>query len=215
MNTKNIVIAIIVIVLFLGAGGYLMLNKNSTNNSKTTSKTGIPTKTKAATKSLMDLLSLGQNSRCTFETNSATGGSTKGTVYVSGTKIRGDFIVVTKDEKTEQTNMIRIGDTNYIWGSTLPTGIKMTIALDKISGNAQASQYFNPNEKTNYNCVPWNVDVAVFTPPSNIKFSDMTNLLMPKGTGTKPQAGTTDPCSQITDTTAKTACENALKQSGQ
>ena len=220
MNTKNIAIAaiLVLLLLLLGAGGYLMLNKNSANNLKTASKeTPVPTKTEQTTKSLTDLLSLGQNLRCTFDTTSTTGGSTKGTVYVSGTKIRGDFTVTAKDGKEEQTSMIRVGDTNYVWGSILPTGIKMTLSLDKISGNAQASQYFNPSQKTNYTCVPWSVDASLFTPPSNIKFTDMTTLLAPKETvtGTQTKTGTSDPCSQITDATAKAACENALKQSGQ
>jgi hypothetical protein len=220
MNTKNIAIAAIVIVLLLllGAAGYLMLSKNTAKTLKTAPKeTVVPTKTGQTTKSLMDLLSLGQNLRCTFDTTGTTGTSTKGTVYVSGTKIRGDFTITDKTGKEQQTSMIRVGDTNYVWGSTLPNGIKMTLSLDKISGNTQASQYFNPSQKTNYNCLPWSVDATLFTPPSNIKFTDMTSLLAPKETvtGTQTKTGATDPCSQITDPTAKTACENALKQSGQ
>lgn len=209
MNTKILGI-IAVIILLLAAGGiFLSQNKSATN----TSTSITPTKTENKTSSLLDLLNLGKDQRCTFKTI-ADKTTSEGTLYIAGGKIRGDF-KTTVDGKEELTSMIRVGDTNYIWGSTLPTGIKMTISLDKISSNEKANQYFNPTQKSNYNCAPWNVDLSVFTPPANIKFTDMTNLLMPKETGTQTKTNTTNPCSQITDATAKTACENALKQSGQ
>jgi hypothetical protein len=218
MNTKNIAIAaiLVLLLLLLGAGGYLMLNKNSTNNLKTASKeTPVPTETGQTTKSLLDLIKMGQNLRCSFQSQ-VENGTTEGTVYVSGQNVRGDFNITTKS-KTMQTSMIKVGDTNYIWGSGLPTGIKMTVSLDKLSENKQASQYVDPNQKVNYNCSPWSVDSSLFIPPSNIKFTDMTSLLAPKETvtGTQSKTGALDPCSQITDQTAKAACENALKQTGQ
>jgi len=223
MKTKNITIAVIVIILLLllGAGGFLMLNKNTATSNKTaTSQTQTATvKNEQTRKSLLDLIKIGQNVRCTFKSE-VTNGSTEGTVYVSGQNIRGDFsIKTTSDGKTTQTSMIKTGDTSYVWGAGLPTGIKMTVSLETLAANKQASQYVDPNQKVDYNCVPWNVDSSLFTPPSNIKFTDMTSLLAPKGTitGTKEQTKTdaSSVCSQITDETAKNACENALKQSGQ
>jgi hypothetical protein len=222
MKSTNIAIGVIVVVLILllGAGGYLMLNKNAGNSTKTVSApTAKPTATGQTTKSLIDLIKMGQNLRCSFKTD-VTNGSTDGTVYVSGQNIRTDFNVTTNG-KTLQTSMISMGGTNYIWGSGLPTagGIKMTVALDKISQNQQASNYFNANQKVNYNCSPWNVDSSLFTPPSNVKFTDMTSLLAPQVTGTTGNNPTkingANPCDQIADTTAKAACENALKQNGQ
>jgi len=220
MKSKNIAIAVIVVVLILllGAGGYLMLNKNTSRLPKTTATT-TPKKTEnqTTTKSLIDLVRMGQNLRCSFKTE-VTNGSTEGTVYVSGQNIRADFNITTSG-KTMQTSMIKSGDTSYIWGDSLPSGIKMTLSLDQISQNEQTSRYFNANQKTNYTCAPWNVDSSLFTVPTNVKFTDMTSLLAPKETGTAVQTQTktdaSDPCSQITNETAKSACENALKQSGQ
>jgi hypothetical protein len=222
MKSKNITIAVIVVVLILllGAGGYLMLNKNTGNSTKTASApTAKPTETQQTTKSLIDLVRMGQNLRCSFKTE-VTNGSTDGTVYVSGQNMRADFNVTTNG-KTLQTSMIRMGDTNYMWGSGLPIagGVKMTVSLDKISQSEQTSRYFNANQKVNYNCSPWNVDSSLFTLPSDIKFTDVTNFIAPQTTGTTgnnpAKINGASPCDQIADATAKTACENALKQNGQ
>jgi len=85
MKTKNITIAVIVIILLLllGAGGFLMLNKNTATSNKTaTSQTQTATvKNEQTRKSLLDLIKIGQNVRCTFKSE-VTNGSTEGTVYV-------------------------------------------------------------------------------------------------------------------------------------
>ena len=220
MKKNNIVIAAVVVILLLllGAGGYLMLNKNTASSPKTTATTNTKqTEKQPTTKSLIDLVRMGQNLRCSFKAE-VTNGSTEGTVYVSGQNIRADFNITTSG-KIMKTSMIKNGDTNYLWGDNLPSGIKMTLSLDQISQNEQTSRYFNANQKTDYNCTPWNVDSSLFTVPTNIKFTDMTSLLAPKTTGaavqTQTKTGAFDPCSQITNETAKAACENALKQSGQ
>jgi hypothetical protein len=224
MKKNNLVIGVIVLLLLLllGAGGYLMLNNNSVKTSQTTANNTLkPTQTPKTEKSLLDLIKMGQNLRCTF-TSEVGNGSSQGTVYVSGQNVRADFTIKTSDGKDMQSSMIKKGDTTYIWGLTFEgKGIKMTIALDKVAENKQANQYIDPNQKVNYSCVPWNVDSTLFTTPSNIQFTDMTNFLMPKttdtikapATQTSPSANTS-PCNQISDPTAKAACESALQKMG-
>ena len=221
MKKNNIIIIVVVLLLLLllGAGGYLMLSKKTVSPEKTTpAQTNTQPKTEQTSKSLLELIKMGQNLRCTY-TSQMSNGSTEGTVYVSGQNVRADFTVKGSDGKTAQTSMIRNGDTSYIWGaSMLGKGIKMTVALDKITGSKQASQYVDPNQKVDYNCTPWNVDSTLLTPPSNITFTDMTNLLAPKETGTPAETKTnpsTNPCSEITDANVKAACESALQKAGQ
>ncbi len=220
MTNKNLVIALVVIIILLlaGGGGYMLLHKSTGNSQKTANQTNLqPTKTPQQTaESLLDLVKMGKNLRCTFKTEVANG-ATAGTVYVSGQNIRADFSV-TSGGNTQQTSMIKEGNTSYIWGGTLSTGVKMTVSLEQLAQNKQASQYVDPNQKVNYSCSPWNVDPSLFTLPTNVKFTDITSLMAPKTTGTSQvQTQTTpaaDPCSQIADPTTKAACENALKQSG-
>jgi hypothetical protein len=221
MNSKNskLVAVVIAIIILLGLGGYLLYGKSKAPQ-KVMQTTQAPVKslTPATNTTLAGLMSLGQNLRCTFNTNSTTGASTNGTVYISKGNVRGDFTVKAKDGKQDQMSIIRVGDTNYIWGSALPTGIKMTLALDKLTSGAQTSQYSTVNQKTNYNCMPWSVDPSLFTPPASVKFTDMTGLMPVSPTGAQTQnqgsSTTTNPCTGITDAAAKTACENAMHSNG-
>ena len=221
MNSKNskVIAVVVILLILLGLGGYFMFGKSKTPEKTTqTSQTPAKSAQPATNTTLAGLIAMGQNLRCTFSTNGASGASTKGTFYVSKGNVKGDITMKTPDGKESQMSIIRMGDTNYIWGSALPTGIKMTLAIDKLTSGAQASQYANVNQKTDYNCIPWNVDASLFTPPANVKFTDMTNL-MPKspvvtGAQTTP-SGKGYLCNGITDPTAKAACENSLNQSGQ
>ena len=213
MNSK-IIAATIVIIVLLGLGGYLLLGKTKApTKTEQTAGSGAKSGNAFNNTTLSALLGMGQNLRCSFNTTGASE-TTQGTFYISKGNVRGDFNVKTSDGKDNQMSLIRTGDTTYIWGSALPTGIKMTFSLDEIAKNSQTSQYSSLTEKTNYNCMPWSVDNSLFTLPTNVKFTDLSSMMpsvSPAGTKTE---GTTDPCASITDPTAKTACENALKQSG-
>lgn len=205
MNTK-IIGVVAALILLLGAGG-LYLSQNKSANK--TSETPTPTKTESKSSSLMDLLNLDKNQRCTFKTT-ASGSSTEGTVYIAAGKIRGDF-KTTVNGKDEEMSLIRDGDMNYIWGSSLKTGIKMKVSLEDLSKNQQTSGFIDANNKLEYNCMPWDTDSSLFTPPSNIKFTDMSSLIMPKTTGTQTDTQkSTSYCDQLKDEAAKASCLNAI-----
>ncbi len=212
MNSKIIGVILALIILLLAGGAYfLSQNKSSTQ----TNQSVTPTKAEGKSSSLLNLLTQGGNQRCSFK-SSTSKTSTEGTVYISGGKIRGDF-KTTIEGKVQEMSMIRNGDMNYIWGPSLPTGIKMKVSLEDLSKNQQAGQFVNTNEKLNYNCMPWSTDSSLFTPPANIKFSELPNSLIPKttgtGTGTGTKTNTQNPssyCDQLTDASAKAACVNAM-----
>lgn len=219
MNSKIIGVIVAVIIL-LALGGYFIFGKNKAPEKMAqTSQTPAKTSASATNTTLAGLLAMGQNQRCTFSTNSTTGGTTNGTFYVSKGNVRGDMTMKASNGKEDQMSIIRMGDTNYIWGSALPTGIKMTLSLDKITqgANANASQYSSINQKADFNCVPWSVDSSLFTPPANVKFTDMTSMMpnsvSPGGTQVTP-SGKGYLCDGITDPSAKAACENSMHGSG-
>lgn len=212
-NKTLVIVAAVVILLLLGGAAYLTLSKSSTNQ-KETAKTVTPTTSanSANNTTLAGLLALGQNLRCSFNFNGTSGTSTQGTFYLSGGNLRGDFVVKNTDGKETQMSMIRNGDESYTWGPSLPMGIKMKISLDKLAANEQINQFANVNQKTNYNCMPWKVDSSLFTPPSNVKFTDVGSM-MPRATTTTEgttKTQTASPCDQIADATAKASCVKAL-----
>lgn len=219
MTRQNqlIVSAIVVLIILLGLGGWFLFGRNQVQslNSTTNKPQGANTGNSTIQSSITDLFTSGATKQCTFDVTGQNGGTTKGNIYVSGGKAYGDFDM-TSNGKTSKTYLIRNDTTFYIWGDSLPSGIKMTMDVNEMATKMQGSGYsgFNPGEKANYNCSPWSVDESKFTPPSDVKFMD-AGAMMPKTTGTpktqtRTGTGTSDPCAQIADATTKAACENAM-----
>lgn len=183
MNTKIIAVVVGIIIL-LGAGGYFVLgNKTSNNIAPATA----PTQTQKPSSSLFDLLTKGGNQKCDFA-SSDNGTDSKGTAYISGDKMRVD-LESTVDGKTSTSYIIRNADTNYIWGSDVKQGIKVTLSEEDLKNDTQVNQYINSKENVDYNCAPWAADNSKFNPPTDIKFTDFTSM-MPKTSAT-PGSGET------------------------
>ena len=101
-----------------------------------------------------------------------------------------------------------------MWGGELPGGIKMTFDVDELKTNTQANQYVDLNSKTDYSCSDWAADASKFTPPPNVKFTDLSSMMEGVDKTMEEKSGNTDSsaCDSITDASAKAACENALNQ---
>ncbi|MCL5435231.1 MAG: hypothetical protein M1405_02475 [Patescibacteria group bacterium] len=207
-NKTLVVVAAAVILALLGGAAYLTLSKSSKTGNQATNATPATQKQENAAKSFMDILSSGISQKCTFDMKVESTESS-GVLYVSAGKLRGD-ITTTVEGKKQNISMIRNGDTNYIWGSAIPQGIKMTVPEKDFASDTKTGQYFNPNEKADYKCSPWIVDSSLFAPPANVKFTDIS-AMMPKTSGAPTTGGAGFSCAGITDPSAKAACENALK----
>lgn len=209
MQNKQAIIGIIAAaVILLGAGSVYLLNKNKSETQPSTStKTEQTAKTTSQSGSLKDIFANGGNKKCTFSTKTETS-ETLGTFYVSGTNTRGSM-VATSNGKSTTTNIVRNGDTFYIWGDSLPTGMKITMSVDEMSskiGQGQTSA-INPDAKVDFKCGNWSVDSSLFTPPSSVKFIDASNVI--KGvTGTQTAPSSASQCSLCSSLTgaAKTSC---------
>ena len=185
MNIK--VVAVIVAAIILLGGGALLFSKNANKPTAQPAPSTSATQAPSAGQSLSDILALGKTQQCTFSYDSTSGGKTEGTIYLSGDKMRGDF-KVTSSGKVSDFSLIRVGDTNYIWGTGLPGGIKMTISAKDLAGNTQVQQYVNADQKADYKCGAWITDASKFTPPANVKFTDYS-AMMPKSNASPAGTG--------------------------
>lgn len=217
LNQKQIIIGIVVIaLLLLGVGGFFLYSQNNKPQDQATNTESSATTSQEAgvMNSFIDLVTSGTTTQCTFNTAAGEGGSSNGTVYISGENMRGNFTTTTKDGKASQMYMIRNGDKYYMWGGELPSGIKMTLDINEFKTNTQASQYVDLNTKADYKCNPWTVDLSKFTPPSNIKFEDLSGMMQGYDTKTKEESKSptvdSSVCDSITDASAKAACEAAI-----
>jgi len=214
-----IVAAVIIIILLVGAGLYLMKSskKPVTTTQTTTTQTAKPqtVNRNAITGTILSLIQGGKTIACTITYPNDKG---TGTIYVgSDKKFAGDFNMKGTDNANVVAHMVSDGTYVYIWSAAMPMGIKMSlVAARNAAGNTQTNQSVNLNQNVNMQCNPWTVDESKFTLPTNVNFTDMSNLTNPaQPNSVAPQTGTgttgTSPCNQITDPTAKAACINALQ----
>jgi len=217
------VIAVIIVVL-LAAGGMFFLKSSKAPVATTQTANTQTAKPQQTTNSLRGtiagLLSGGKTVTCqiTYPNNKGTG-----TVYVSDKKFAGDFTMKGTDGKVTNGHVVSDGTYMYMWSSGLSMGIKMSlVAARSAANNTQANQSININQDVDMQCGPWMTDTSKFAVPTDINFRDMSQLFQqaqPQTTGTvvpPTGAGTggTSPCDQITNATAKAACEKALQGNG-
>lgn len=124
--------------------------------------------------SMKDLIARGGDYECTFSQTNDMSDST-GTVFISGAKLRGDFKTTVKavSNMNVESHMISDGAFMYTWSSMMPTGMKIAIAEGSTAETSPATQSFDYNQKLDYDCKPWTSDVAKFTLPTDITFTEI------------------------------------------
>lgn len=155
------------------------------------------------TASIRELLGMGKNIKCTFSTSETDGDGVKtdtsGTVYVSGKNMAEDVKIVSSDKEEGTLNMKVISDstTVYTWNPAMKTqGMKMSfLEIDKqgqTSDKTTSEQQKNMDEKVDMKCSNWNVDSSVFVVPSDVKFTDLSEMMknIPTAPANIPNYGT-------------------------
>ena len=178
LKNKTAVIGIAVaVIIILGAGAAFLYSQNQPAEQTSTTSTPTGMETQPENNNLIGLLQSGKTQQCNFSSGDENT-TTVGVVYISGDKLRSD-ITITEDGKESDIFMIRTGDDNYVWGTGFPnnTGVKMTMNLEELAGDSKASQYVNPSEKVDYKCSGWTADTAAFTPPTDVKFMDLSEFM--------------------------------------
>lgn len=134
--------------------------------------------------------------------------------------MRADFSSQDSDGKTVSGHLITDGTTSWIWTDAAPEGMKMSFTATS-SMQAQNSAHqggsIDPNAAMNYSCSPWSPDQSEFTLPSNITFSDMSQMMNPAagasaGAGAKVggSAAECSACNEIPSASGKSSCLAAM-----
>jgi hypothetical protein len=139
--------------------------------------------------SLKTLLGLVGAQKCTVSQVSDISKSS-GVFYLSDGKGRGDFESTVLSGPgagvTMKTSMIMDAETIYTWDEGTKQGMKMSmVELSGAAGadasvsssagaNAAADQF---NQSYDYDCEKWVPSAGVFTPPSGVKFTDMSEMM--------------------------------------
>ena len=130
--------------------------------------------------SLAALVARGATVQCSVDQTNG-GETTKGTVFVSGKKVRGDFQSTIPKVGPVESHMISDGEYVYVWSTMMPRGIKMKASAatpQDIPGKTAPTQ--NPySQNYDYNCTAWGADASKFDLPAGVTFNDMS-AMMPK-----------------------------------
>jgi len=154
--------------MFKGNGGTATVSDTLVSASPTSSVSSAPFQG-----SLNDLVARGGNYQCTFDQDVATAHS-KGTVYIAGERMRGDFESSVKQvTATITSHMITKDGYAYVWTDIVPNGFKLKTTAIQKGGSGSAGlngQIVDVNQKLAYSCTPWTVNEALLTLPTNITF---------------------------------------------
>lgn len=202
---KNLFIGIIILLLL--GGSYFYFSKSPVSPIKKALSGLIKG-------NIQDLFARGANLQCTFKYKDEENMS-EGTIYVSGKKMAGIFSSTQADGTVFKSNLIRDDQYGYAWldGQTQGTKLKIETSESVIedSENNKNEVFALDNKDINYDCKPWNVENSMFTPPTNVKFQDIS-LQVEKVKKTTEQLKDTkcDTCNNAPAGTAREQCLQAL-----
>ena len=148
--------------------------KMETGEIETKATTSISANVGIGNGSIRSLLTMGKDVSCTFS-QKITKGEIKGTVYISGNMMRGDFTTTGSASGNMESHMIKNGDEVNVWSGN--QGAKM--AMSKMGGSAssQTEGQVNLDQKGEYKCSDWHKDESKFSLPSEVKFLDINAMM--------------------------------------
>ena len=190
MSSKTL-ISVLIAVIVLG-GGYMVLQSKNTENeevrtdvvgdngptgnnakqSNETEETAVPNGKKMA---FSEFLKQGGAHKCTV--NQYIGDiETKGTTYISGDMIRGEYSMNMQGMDMTSTFIVRDGYT-YSWSSMMPNmGFKSKVVASQsttdTSVEAHGTYSWNAEQIGDYNCEVWASDASLFVIPKGISFTE-------------------------------------------
>jgi hypothetical protein len=181
------IIAVIVVLLILGGGGYFLMGKNKTAPASTTMAPKASPTSSNMFSSIQDALSKSLSLQCNFS-DGKTGIQT--IAYLKAGAIRGDVTGKTPDQNS---SFIMKDKKMYFWNgkkgmmmafdpSQMMKALPSTSpATQKDTGTSQnGTSMIEQLEKFKESCKPSTVADALFVPPTNVTFQDLSKM-MPSG----------------------------------
>lgn len=140
------------------------------------------TDTFAGTAALATLLERGGSFICTFRSEE-NGVVSEGDFYSDSERFRVSAMT-NVDGEMVASDMINNGATTYIWSDTPDGRVGFMMANETMDGMAGGdapypgeSSQFDVNETVDYECEGWLVNESFFTPPSDVEFTDMEQMM--------------------------------------
>lgn len=159
-------------VIIAGSGYLLFSNSNDSEGTGEAMNQQAPEESGT----FASMMASGKNLECSFEYNDGGTNVSSGVVYMTkGAKqIRGDFNFQQSGLGAMDVYLIRNDGYNYIWGTSLPQGIKSKITAEDGIKLFDTTEGPGVAENTTFYCENWNVDQSKFALPSGVEFMDLS-----------------------------------------
>jgi hypothetical protein len=176
---------VLLIIVLIGGGSYYAVKKSHSKAKvetkiEATSTTPEETADESGNISLKALFSLNKDTKCTF-TNSADSMTSSGTVYISGSMMRGDFNSNTTASGSVDSHMIRSQDDIYVWSGANGSKMGMDAMMNaKPTTAPKSGANFDFDQKLDYHCSDWKKDASLFVVPTSVHFIDLKAMMQGK-----------------------------------
>ena len=178
----------IIVGVLVIAGVWYALSRNVSNTSESmrdntivsgTSNTSSTVSSKGTSSSAYHgtvggLLSRGGSYRCTFS-RATSAGKTDGTVYISGSRLRGDFMTTFSSGTKAESHLLYLSGTAYAWTPPVQQGYKAKATATTLGTalHLSGSAGFDYGQTLDYSCAAWGGDAVLFEFPKGIVFSNV------------------------------------------
>lgn len=130
---------------------------------------------------LTALQAMNKDLECQIKYTANDGKEIEGTYFVSGGKVRGDFVVPAPEFGGELVSSVIVDDPmTYVW-STIGEetyGFKSDKNTPPKDGRVDSKEPVPLDEPVKYSCTPWEtVDGSIFVPPQTIEFKDLGSVI--------------------------------------
>lgn len=184
LKNRNLVIAVVAIIVILGAGiGFLAISKDDTaTNTQSGGNNNQQSSTNTSSKGSLSSLATGKKAQeCTMNYSGASGSGT-GTMYSDGNgRARMHIDLKTEKGNAGQSDQIMKEGKAYSWTTSEGQTFGMIMDMSKTTQQTQTqngatSSAPQPNQDFDISCKDWKVDESKFAVPTNVNFMDMNNL---------------------------------------
>lgn len=177
MQTKTI-ISVIALATVVVVGGYFAFSGGNTGDSNSQNQNTANVMDAGKKIAFSEFIKGGGSYRCSV--NQYVGDvETKGTVFMDGDMIRGEYNTEVQGLNIDTSLIVRDGYT-YTWNSMMPTSgfkIKAASASGDTRGDTGAgmagSYAFNAEQIGDYDCETWTADSAMFALPAGVTFQEL------------------------------------------
>ncbi len=114
--------------------------------------------------------------QCTVH-ESMTDVENTGTVYIADGKVRGEFETVAEGKPVKTSLLVKDGY-QYVWSSSMKTGIKInTDATTQSKAQSDGVYSWDSARIGDYDCKAWTTDPTTFDLPAGMTFTDFSAMM--------------------------------------